>query len=178
MKYQEIYNEYTGLLNEYCKLHHELCLLPKGTVVRKRISGKDYYYLQYTSFGKKKTEYLRECDIDETCIKLEQGKDLRIRIEVVYDNINRVEKAVRILDSQMSRLFVFLRQCADMDALPLNKRTNALSFANAMVALEGISAKQETEENLRAWAMGEKRFADFYLPTLARYKILEDYDGT
>jgi hypothetical protein len=50
-----------------------------------------------------------------------------------------------------------------MDALPISKRDKALSFARAMTSLEGLPAKEATEENLQLWAKGEKSFADFYL---------------
>ena len=42
-----------------------------------------------------------------------------------------------------------------------------------MTALEGIPAQKETEKNLSAWAAGEKSFADFYIPTLQRYGVME-----
>ena len=40
------------------------------------------------------------------------------------------------------------------------KRNDALSFAKAMTALEGLAAKEETEQNLLLWARGEKKFKD------------------
>ena len=62
---------------------------------------------------------------------------------------------------------------ADMDALPISKREKALSFARAMTALEGLPARETTEENLQLWAKGEKSFADFYLPALQDYHVME-----
>lgn len=51
------------------------------------------------------------------------------------------------MSCDLYRIFVFLKQCAEMDALPVERRSKALSFARAMTALEGLSAKEETEEN-------------------------------
>ena len=76
-------------------------------------------------------------------------------------------------DGNQSRVSFFLQQCAEMDALPIEKRQNALSFAKAMAALEGLSAKEETEKNLQLWAKGEKRFADFYMEALQAYAIID-----
>lgn len=78
-----------------------------------------------------------------------------------------------LLDEQLSRSFFYLRQCADMDALPISKRDKALSFARAMTSLEGLPAKEATEENLQLWAKGEKSFADFYLSALQDYRVME-----
>ena len=66
-----------------------------------------------------------------------------------------------------------MKQCAEMDALPREKRGHALSFAKAMTALEGLPAKEETERNLLLWEKGEKRFSDFYMNALQNYRVLE-----
>lgn len=173
MKYREIYDEYTTLLRHHSQMRFESQSLPEGNIVKKHISGKEYYYLQYTSYGKKKTEYLREAEVAEVHSKLVRRKELKKEIESIDSNLIRLEQAVKILDPQLSRTFFFLRQCADMDALPISKRSNALSFANAMTALEGLPVREETEQNMKAWAAGEKSFADFYIPALKQYRVME-----
>ena len=85
----------------------------------------------------------------------------------------RLESAAKILDNNLYRIFFYLKQCAEMDALPMEKRQDALSFAKAMTALEGLPAKEETEQNLMLWARGEKMFADFYMKALQSYRVLE-----
>ena len=174
MKYREIYNEYTSLLRDHSRMRLELASLPRGGIVKKRISGKEYYYLQYTLCGKKKTEYLREQDVSLVQSQLSLAEQLRQNIEQIDAHLHRLEAAVKILDAQMSRSFVYLRQCADMDALPVSKRTDAILFANAMTALEGLPAREETERNLNDWASGKLSFADFYLPALQNYHVMED----
>lgn len=72
-----------------------------------------------------------------------------------------------------SRISLFLQQCAEMDAMPMEKRQEALSFAKAMTALEGLPAREKTEQNLLLWARGEKRFADFYMEFLQSYSIID-----
>ena len=105
--------------------------------------------------------------------KLALGETLKKEIETNNVNLDRLEKAVKILDTHLSRTFFYLRQCADMDALPISKRHKALSFARAMTSLEGLPAKEITEKNLQLWAKGEKSFADFYLPALQDYRVIE-----
>ena len=84
-----------------------------------------------------------------------------------------METAVKNFDSNQYRISFFLQQCAEMDALPIEKRKGALAFAKAMTALEGLPAKEETEKNLQLWAKGEKKFAEFYIKSLKDYHILD-----
>ena len=173
MKYQEIYSEYSTLLYSQAKLQQRLKAIARGYITTKKISGKEYHYLQYTYCGKKKSEYLREADVDKVREKLLLGETLRRQIAENNADLDRLEKAAKILDEQLSRAFFYLRQCAEMDALPVLKREKALSFARAMTSLEGLPAKETTEENLQLWAKGEKSFADFYLPALQDYRVME-----
>ena len=173
MKYQELHDEYITLLHSQTALQKQLQSIPKGYITTKKISGKEYYYLQYTAFGKKKSEYLREVEVESVCEKLSCREFLSKKFEENKASLGRLEKAAKILDEQLSRTFFYLRQCADMDALPISKRNKALSFARAMTSLEGLPAKESTEENLQLWAKGEKSFADFYLPALQDYSVME-----
>ena len=173
MRYQEIYDEYTSLVKRYSQIGFELQSVPKGSLGKKRISNKEYHYLQYSSYGKKKTEYIREQDVETVRVKLLRGERLRNEMELIGEELSRLEQAAKILDGELSRMLYFLRQCADMDALPISKRKDALSFASAMASLEGLSARAETDDNLKAWAAGEKAFADFYIPTLQSYGVME-----
>lgn len=173
MKYQEIYNEYTLLINNYSKIRFELQSLPKGSIVKKTIAKREYHYLQYTSYGKKRTEYIREPEVEELRSKLIRSEELKEKIKFISADMLRLEQAAEILDYTLSRTFCFMRQCAEMDAMPIAKRAEALSFASAMTALEGIPAQKDTDKNLKAWAAGEKAFADFYIPTLQRYGVME-----
>lgn len=84
-----------------------------------------------------------------------------------------MESTEEYLISNQKRISFFLQQCAEMDALPIEKRKDALAFAKAMTALEGLPAKEETEKNLQLWARGEKRFADFYIKSLQSYHVLD-----
>lgn len=84
-----------------------------------------------------------------------------------------METAAKNFDRNQYRISFFLQQCAEMDALPIEKRKDALAFARAMTALEGLPAKEEMEKNLQLWARGEKKFADFYIKSLKAYQILD-----
>lgn len=173
MKYRELYNEYSNLLAQETVLRQELYGIPKGYLVTKKIAGKEYLYLQYTSQGKKKSEYVREEDWARVKAAVARREPVKEEMDALRREQVRLESAARILDSNLFRTFVFLKQCAEMDALPMEKRQDALSFARAMTALEGLSAKVETEQNLLLWAKGEKKFSDFYMKSLQSYCVVE-----
>lgn len=145
----------------------------KGYLVTKKIAGKDYLYLQYTTQGKKKSEYVREEDWPRVKAAIARRASVKEEMDALHREQIRLESAARILDANLYRAFVFLKQCAEMDALPMERRNDALSFARAMTALEGLAAREETEQNLLLWARGEKQFADFYMKSLQAYRVLE-----
>lgn len=173
MKYRELYDEYRELLVCETKLRQEIYRIPKGYLVTKKIAGKEYLYLQYTAQGKKKSEYIHEDDWTWIKAAIARREPAKEEMDTLRREQTRLENAAKILDSNLYRTFVFLKQCAEMDSLPMEKRQDALSFARAMTALEGLSAREETEQNLLLWAKGEKKFADFYMKSLQSYRVLE-----
>ena len=173
MKYHELLVEYKKLLADDVRLRQEMNLIPKGYLVTKKIAGKEYLYLQYTVQGKKKSEYVREEDALQIRSAIARKEPVKGEIDILRREQNRLESAAKILDSNLYRTFIFLKQCADMDAMPIEKRFYALSFARAMTALEGLSAKDETEQNLLLWAKGQKLFSDFYMKSLQSYRVVE-----
>ena len=172
MRYQELYDEYSELLRRETNLRVQIQALPFGYITRRKISGKEYSYLQYTIQGKKHSECLHEDRVPEVRKALTLREELSAQLEQIKSELARLDKAAKILDTSLSRSFYFLKQCAEMDALPIAKRAKAFSFARALTALEGLPARPETEEHLRLWADGKKQFSDLYLPALRQYHVL------
>ena len=173
MRYRELYTEYRELLACEIKLRQEMFRIPKGYLVTKKIAGKEYLYLQYTAQGKKKSEYVHEEDWTRIKAAIARREPAKEELDGLHREQIRLEGAAKILDSNLYRTFMFLKQCAVMDALPVEKRQDALSFARAMTALEGVPAREETEQNLLLWAKGEKKFVDFYMKALQSYCVVE-----
>mgnify|MGYP003294939903 CR=1 FL=1 len=173
MKYRELLDEYKDLLERDVALRMELHQIPRGYLVTKKISGKEYLYLQYTVQGKKKSEYVRDEDAFRMRAALARRDPVKEEMDVIRREQARLESAAQILDVNLHRAFFFLKQCSEMDALPMEKRHGALSFARAMTALEGLPASEDTERNLTLWVNGEKHFADFYMNALQAYRVLE-----
>ena len=173
MRYSELLNEYKALLHTDVQVRMQMQTIPKGYVTTKRIAGKDYYYLQYSAHGKKKSEYLRAEDVPSVRNALAQREPLKAQMEEVREDLFRLESAARILDAGLYRTFLFLKQCAEMDALPVSKRQEALLFADALTALEGLCAKPETDKSLQLWARGEGSYTDIYMKALVQYRVVE-----
>lgn len=173
MKYQELYLDYQRLLDEEMQLCKELAELPTGNLTAKRISGKEYQYLQYSEGGKKKSVYIKAKQLEQLREQLTQRAQKSTRLKEVRAEQEKLESAVRILDAPLSRLFFQLKHSAKMDALPLPQRKKALSFASAMTALEGLPASAQTDALLEQWSRGEASFRDYYLTTLREYRLLE-----
>ena len=58
-----------------------------------------------------------------------------------------------------------------MDSMDLEQRMRSVSFAQAMNAIEGVSASNTLKENMEAWCKGEKPFSSVYAETLAKYGL-------
>ncbi len=172
MRYQELYTEYSELVSGYCALRMELNSLPKGYITVRKISGKDYHYLQHSANGRKESECLSKERLVEVKAGLARREELNKQAVDLNRELSRLENAAQILDADLHRRFFYLRQTAEMDAMPMEKRPKVLSFAKAMTALEGLQVQPETVEQLKQWAVGERKFADIYLPALQRYKVL------
>jgi len=76
---------------------HEIMSLPKGSVVVKKISGNDYYYLKYRQDNKIKTDYLGRDKKKVECVKrkIEKRKhlqDVLKRLRMEYKQICKIVK--------------------------------------------------------------------------------------
>ena len=123
--------------------------------------------------GKKKSEYIREEEREHIKAAVAKREPMRKKLDALRCEQSRLESAAKILDSNLYRTFSYLKQCAEMDSLPKEKRADVLSFAKAMTGLEGLPTKEETENNLLLWAKGEKKFMDFYMKSLQSYNVVE-----
>lgn len=118
MRYSELYDEYSDLLARETVLRQEMHGIPKGYLVTKKIAGKEYLYLQYTAQGKKKSEYVREEDqtrVRAAVARREPGKE---ELNTLRREQSRLERAAKILDGNLYRTFVLLKQCAENGCPP------------------------------------------------------------
>ena len=173
MKYKELYNEYNSLLSQRSGYLQTASALKEGYISTKRISGKQYYYLQKKADGKLCSEYIKEDMLPQVKSELQKRDEIEKAIEKINEQLNRLETAANILDKTLCHKLIILRRCSVMDSLPVDMRKKSLEFGNAMTALEGIPASEDTEKKLSLWAEGQYSFKDSYLQTLSKYHLIE-----
>ena len=64
-------------------LKKELEMLPKGSLTKKHINGKTYYYLQWKENGKSKSKYIKEDEIDEIKSVIAHRNNIKKQIAVL-----------------------------------------------------------------------------------------------
>lgn len=63
--------------DELEQIQAELATLPIGYISRKKISGKDYFYRQWSEDGKTKSQYIKKKDLDTVRSQIARRKELQ-----------------------------------------------------------------------------------------------------
>jgi hypothetical protein len=173
MQYQEIYDEYSVLLNERSDNAQAIAQLKSGYISTKTISGKQYRYLQNRVNGKLVSKYIPADALPQVRVELEERRQREHKITDADNRLDRLEAATGILDKTLRDKLIVARRCATVDALSVEKRANAVAFGNAITALEGLSASESVERNIKLWKNDNISFHDSYLNTLREYHLME-----
>ena len=173
VKYKEIYDEYSSLLQTRGECLNTLSTLKDGYISNKTISGNKYFYLQKKVDGKLGSEYIKEDMLPQVRYELEKRVELEQAITQAEKRLDLLETAAKLLDKTLCRKLIIMRRCADMDSMPVDARRKSLEFGNAMTALEGIPASEDTETALSLWAVGQYSFREGYMKALAKYRLIE-----
>ena len=62
------------LLNQIAELEREIAILPEGSITKKKINGKEYYYHRITQNGKRREKYISFEEIPEFSAQIEKRK--------------------------------------------------------------------------------------------------------
>ena len=92
---KNVLEEYVKLKEEEERILEELKGLVKGCIVRKEISGKEYYYLVWKEGGKAKWKYLGKDVPKDLAEKLENRKKLEERLKEIRKKKKELERAIR-----------------------------------------------------------------------------------
>lgn len=68
--------EQDELLNQMAELEREIAILPEGSITKKRINGKEYYYHRITRNGKRSEKYISFEEVPELSTQIEKRKAL------------------------------------------------------------------------------------------------------
>lgn len=80
-------------LNAKKKIEKLLNLLPKGSIKKRKISGKLYYYLQYRSGKKIIQKYIGRDKPEEIIKKLRERKSLQSELKKVHESLKIIKRS-------------------------------------------------------------------------------------
>jgi len=173
VRYKELYDEYNSFLSQQGEYLEISYTLRDGYISKKTISGKQYPYLQRKVDGRLNSEYIREDKLPQVKSELQKRIEIERAIDRTNEELDRLEVAAKVLDKSLYHKLIIIRRCSLMDSMPVDMRKKSLEFGNAMTALEGIPASEDTEKTLSLWAIGQYSFKDGYLRTLTKYHLIE-----
>jgi hypothetical protein len=78
------------VINKINKLSVEIEKLPKGYISTKTISGKTYFYHQWSENGCKKSKYVRDDEIKELSEKLEKRRRLQEELRILKKSVGPI----------------------------------------------------------------------------------------
>jgi len=67
-------------MNEVEQIECQIAILPKGSITKKVIQGKDRYYLQWREGGKVKNRYVSSAELPELSAQIAQRKELQQKL--------------------------------------------------------------------------------------------------
>ena len=62
------------------ELEQQISALPAGSVTKKTVSGKDYFYHRWTENKKRREKYIPADELETFCAQIEQRKELEQEI--------------------------------------------------------------------------------------------------
>lgn len=161
-----ILNEYKELLRKKNEIEQTLPFLPEGYIFTKTIKGKQYYYLQNRVDGKITSKYLKENEVNIIKEQVELYKNYKAEIPKIEARLKELEKAAKLINKSIVRHLTMLKLSCGMDSLSSVQKERSSSFANALNAIEGVSASKITQENIARWKTGNESFISIFQSTL------------
>lgn len=161
--------EYKKTLAKREYIKNELALLPEGYISKKVIYGTNQYYLQKRVGKRVVGKHIAACELQKIRDGLASRADFEKELIAINDKLLGIEAASKLVSRDIYKRILLLKACMPMETLSAEKRERASSFAEAMNAIEGVSATVEMKSNINAWCSGEVSFLDVYEATLKKY---------
>ncbi len=140
------------LMNQIAELEREIALLPEGSITKKKIKDKEYFYHRITRNGKRVENYL----------SFEVVPELKAQI----DKRKAFEKELKILKSQVIPESVWEKEDEEQPAFKTTVRTGRQ--LRAQIALTKRYKKRECISELREYVFGTQQDKVFIIYGLRR----------
>lgn len=82
------------LLRMQKAMEKELEALPKGYLSKKKIAGKEYYYLQHREGSKMKGSFVPAADVDNIRAQVDRRRQLQASLRECRDSIRKLERVI------------------------------------------------------------------------------------
>ncbi len=89
-----IFSEYSSLIEQLREMQYQINSLPQGYISKKKIKGKQYFYLQNRVNGKVVSKYIKEDDVEKISSELELSKKYKVEIPQIENRLLELEQAV------------------------------------------------------------------------------------
>lgn len=140
------------LMNKIAELEREISILPEGSITKKKIKEKEYYYHRVTRNGKRVENYL----------SFEAVPELRLQIE----NRKALEKELKKLKAQV--VLEDISEKEDEEQLKFKTTVRVGRQLRAQIALTKKYKKRECISQLREYVFGEQQDKVFIIYGLRR----------
>ncbi len=140
------------IMNQIAELEREIALLPEGSITKKKIKDKEYFYHRITRNGKRVENYL----------SFEVVPELKAQI----DKRKAFEKELKLLKSQVIPESVWEREDEEQPAFKTTVRTGRQ--LRAQIALTKRYKKRECISELREYVFGTQQDKVFIIYGLRR----------
>lgn len=165
----EFENEYKTLFERRQFILAELPKLPQGYISKKVIKCKSYYYLQRRINGKITGQYLKNDNAGNVAENIERRKKYEIELQALNARIKELDRAAALIGKDSVRRLTLLKLSSGMDDLTPSQKIRSASFANALNAVEGVSASEQTAAEINNWQNGHKTYLAVFKSVLQRY---------
>jgi predicted AAA+ superfamily ATPase len=141
-----------NLINSIAELEREIAVLPEGSITKKNIKGKDYYYHRVNRNGKRVENYIKFEEVSELQSQIARRKDL--------------EKQLKKLNSQIAPNDILENEATKQ--LNFNTMVRTGNYLKSQIAIARKYKKRRCISELREYIFGGQQDKVFVLYGLRR----------
>ena len=92
---QVLNEEYDRLIRVQGAIKNELAELPNEYISTKKISGRNYYYLQKREGSKVSSKYIPSSDVEDWATRIKRRKQLEEQLKDIESILKKLKRAMR-----------------------------------------------------------------------------------
>ena len=145
-----LFVEQEELMSQIAELEREIAILPEGSITKKKVKDKEYYYHRITRNGKRTEKYLRFEEVPNLSSQIEKRKDL--------------EKELK----KLKLLVVPVKESENEEQLTFKTLVRVGRQLKSQIALTKKYKKRECIHGLREYIFGNQQDKVFIIYGLRR----------